>query len=93
MVAADGLGAGEVGYVISGVKDVRQAVEVARRNAAAENVEQKVYRVDGSDAKRAAVAKLVRDNALSQVIVFTNTRSGAENRSWRGRPVSTSAPG
>ena len=53
------------------------SVEVARRNAAAENVEQKVYRVDGSDAKRAAVAKLVRDNALSQVIVFTNTKIGA----------------
>jgi len=53
------------------------SVEVARRNAAAENVEQKVYRVDGSDAKRAAVAKLVRDKALSQVIVFTNTKIGA----------------
>jgi ATP-dependent RNA helicase RhlE len=53
------------------------SVEVARRNAAAENVEQKVYRVDGSDAKRAAVAKLVRDNALPQVLVFTNTKIGA----------------
>ena len=53
------------------------SVEVARRNAAAENVEQKVYRVAGSEAKRAAVAKLVRDNALSQVIVFTNTKIGA----------------
>ncbi len=37
------------------------SVEVARRNAAADNVEQKVYKVDGSDAKRAAVAKLVRE--------------------------------
>jgi len=53
------------------------SVEVARRNAAAENVEQKVYRVDGSEAKRAAVARLVRENALSQVIVFTNTKIGA----------------
>ena len=53
------------------------SVEVARRNAAAENVEQKVYRVDTREAKRAAVAKLVRDNALSQVLVFTNTKIGA----------------
>jgi superfamily II DNA/RNA helicase len=53
------------------------SVEVARRNAAAENVDQKVYRVDSTDAKRAAVAKLVRDNALSQVLVFTNTKIGA----------------
>jgi superfamily II DNA/RNA helicase len=53
------------------------SVEVARRNAAAENVEQKVYKVDGSDAKRAAVARLVRENALSPVLVFTNTKIGA----------------
>ena len=53
------------------------SVEVARRNAAAENVEQKVYKVDSTEAKRAAVAKLVRDNALAQVIVFTNTKIGA----------------
>ncbi|MEK9720315.1 MAG: DEAD/DEAH box helicase [Quisquiliibacterium sp.] len=53
------------------------SVEVARRNAAAENVEQTVYRVEGSEAKRAAVAKLVRDHQLAQVIVFTNTKIGA----------------
>ncbi len=53
------------------------SVEVARRNAAAENVEQKVYRVDGSDAKRAAVARLVREQSLSPVLVFTNTKIGA----------------
>jgi len=53
------------------------SVEVARRNATAENVEQKVYRVDSTEAKRAAVSRLVRDNALSQVIVFTNTKIGA----------------
>ena len=53
------------------------SVEVARRNATSENVEQKVYRVESTEAKRAAVAKLVRDNALSQVIVFSNTKIGA----------------
>ena len=52
-------------------------IEVARRNATAENVEQLVFRVADLDAKRAAVAKLVRDRQLSQVIVFTNTKIGA----------------
>ncbi len=53
------------------------SVEVARRNAASENIEQKAYRVESTEAKRAAVAKLVRDNALAQVIVFSNTKIGA----------------
>jgi len=52
-------------------------IEVARRNATAENVEQLVFRVADLEAKRAAVAKLVRDRQLSQVIVFTNTKIGA----------------
>src|SRR5690606_31806622 len=53
------------------------SIEVARRNATAENVEQTVYQLPGADAKRAAVAKLIRDRALSQVIVFSNTKLGA----------------
>ncbi len=54
-----------------------QVIEVARRNAAAENVEQRIYRVADLEAKRAAVAQLVRERALAQVIVFTNTKIGA----------------
>ncbi len=54
-----------------------QVIEVARRNAAAENVEQRVYRVADLEAKRAAVAQLVRERELAQVIVFTNTKIGA----------------
>jgi len=54
-----------------------QLIEVARRNALAENIAQTVYRVASTEHKRAAVAKLVRDNALSQVIVFSNTKIGA----------------
>jgi ATP-dependent RNA helicase RhlE len=53
-----------------------QLIEVARRNALAENITQVVYRVPTVEHKRAAVAKLVRDNALSQVIVFSNTKIG-----------------
>ncbi len=53
-----------------------QLIEVARRNATAENVEQVVYRVRDADAKRIAVAQLIRDRAISQVIVFSNTKIG-----------------
>jgi superfamily II DNA/RNA helicase len=53
------------------------SIEVARRNAAADTVEQVVYRVPDADSKRAAVAQLVRERAISQVIVFTNTKIGA----------------
>lgn len=54
-----------------------QVIEVARRNATAENVEQRVYRVADLESKRGAVAQLVRERELSQVIVFTNTKIGA----------------
>jgi superfamily II DNA/RNA helicase len=53
------------------------SIEVARRNAAADTVEQVVYRVADTESKRAAVAQLVRERAISQVIVFTNTKIGA----------------
>ena len=51
-------------------------VEVARRNATAENVSQEVFRVDRSDTKRSAVAHLVKSRGLKQVIVFSNTKIG-----------------
>jgi len=54
-----------------------QLIEVARRNALAENIKQTVYRVASPEHKRAAVAKLVRDHAITQVIVFSNTKIGA----------------
>ena len=50
-------------------------IEVARRNATAENVTQIVYAV-ASDAKRAAVAHIVRRFDLAQVLVFSNTKIG-----------------
>jgi len=52
-------------------------IEVARRNALAENVEQTVYRVESEAHKRIAVSRLLRDRGLSQVIVFTNTKIAA----------------
>jgi superfamily II DNA/RNA helicase len=50
---------------------------VARRNAAADTVEQRFFRVRDSDEKRAAVAHLIRSRSITQVIVFTNTKIGA----------------
>lgn len=53
-----------------------QLIEVARRNATAENVTQQVFLVGRSDEKRAAVAHLVRSRDLKQAIVFSNTKIG-----------------
>ena len=51
-------------------------IEVARSNATADNVTQIVYKVD-EDAKRDAVAHLIRGRHLKQVLVFSNTKIGA----------------
>ncbi len=48
-------------------------IEVARSNAAAENVTQKVYHVDQAD-KHALLAKLLSGSDAKQVIVFTKTK-------------------
>ncbi len=50
-------------------------IEVARRNATAELVQQIVYAMP-SDQKRAAVAHIIRERALKQVLVFSNTKIG-----------------
>jgi superfamily II DNA/RNA helicase len=50
-------------------------IEVARRNATADNVSQTVYCVP-SEYKRAAVAYLIRQRGLKQVLVFSNTKIG-----------------
>lgn len=51
-------------------------IEVARSNATADKVTQVVYKVD-EDAKRDAVAHLIRGRDLKQVLVFSNTKIGA----------------
>jgi ATP-dependent RNA helicase RhlE len=51
-------------------------IEVARSNATADRVTQIVYKVD-EDAKRDAVAHLIRGRDLKQVLVFSNTKIGA----------------
>src|SRR5687768_17335916 len=51
-------------------------VEVARRNAAIETVEQRAYMV-AKDQKRALLSHLIQDGDWSQVLVFTRTKHGA----------------
>lgn len=51
-------------------------IEVARRNAAIETVEQGAYMVS-KDNKRALLSHLIRDGEWSQVLVFTRTKHGA----------------
>ena len=52
-----------------------QIIEVARRNATAELVQQLVYALP-SEQKRAAVAHIIRERELKQVLVFSNTKIG-----------------
>jgi superfamily II DNA/RNA helicase len=55
-------------------------IEVARSNATADNVTQIVYKID-TDAKRDAVAYIIRERNLKQVLVFSNTKIGASRLS------------
>jgi superfamily II DNA/RNA helicase len=56
------------------------SIEVARSNATADNVTQILYKVD-EEAKSDAVAYIVRQRDLKQVIVFSNTKIGASRLS------------
>ena len=51
-------------------------VEVARPNATATNVEQRFYSVTDDD-KRAVVRQLLKQRALSQALIFVNSKLGA----------------
>jgi len=51
-------------------------VEVARPNATATNVEQRFYAVQEDD-KRAVVRQILRDRAITQAIIFVNSKLGA----------------
>jgi ATP-dependent RNA helicase RhlE len=58
------------------------SVEVARRNATAENVTQSVYHVD-RDRKRDLLIQLIDEHKWHQVLVFTRTKHGADALSDR----------
>ncbi|GGX32970.1 ATP-dependent RNA helicase RhlE [Undibacterium squillarum] len=57
-----------------------QTIEVARSNATSDNVTQILYEVK-EDEKRDAIAFILRERGLKQVIVFTNTKIGASRLS------------
>jgi ATP-dependent RNA helicase RhlE len=51
-------------------------IEVARRNATAENITQKIYEVN-RDQKRQVLSHLIKTQQWFQVLVFTRTKHGA----------------
>jgi ATP-dependent RNA helicase RhlE len=51
-------------------------IEVARRNATSENIKQVIFALDSEEDKRMAVCHLIKSKALSQGIVFSNTKLG-----------------
>ncbi len=53
-------------------------IEVARRNAAAELIEQRVHPVD-RERKKDLLAHLIAEGRWEQVLVFTRTKHGANN--------------
>ncbi|KMQ80429.1 ATP dependent RNA helicase [Candidatus Burkholderia pumila] len=59
-----------------------QTIEVARSNSINANVRQIVYEVHESD-KSGAVAQLIRERELKQVIVFCNSKIGASRLARR----------
>ena len=66
----------EIRSLAGGLLDRPASIEVARRNAPAEAVDQTVLLVN-RDAKRELLAHLIRERAWFQVLVFTRTKHGA----------------
>ncbi|MBI5659489.1 MAG: DEAD/DEAH box helicase [Nitrosomonadales bacterium] len=68
----------EIKALADGLLNNPALVEVARRNATAELITQKIYPVD-RERKRALLTGLIKDNNWFQVLVFTRTKHGANN--------------
>jgi len=66
----------EIKALADGLLDKPALIEVARRNATADTVAQKVYLVD-RDKKRQLLAHLIEAHNWHQVLVFTRTKHGA----------------
>jgi ATP-dependent RNA helicase RhlE len=72
----------EIRGLATGLLNNPVTVEVARRNATAENVAQSVYHVD-RDRKRDLLIQLIDEHKWHQVLVFTRTKHGADALSER----------
>ncbi len=68
----------EIKALADGLLNKPALIEVARRNATAELITQKIYPVD-RERKRALLTQLIKDNNWFQVLVFTRTKHGANN--------------
>jgi ATP-dependent RNA helicase RhlE len=66
----------EIRKLSKGILNEPVVIEVARANATADKVVQKVLKVPSSDAKKLALANWLRDHKPSQVIVFCNSKIG-----------------
>jgi ATP-dependent RNA helicase RhlE len=66
----------EIKTLADGLLDNPALIEVARRNATAELISQKIYLVD-REKKRDMLAHLIKEHNWFQVLVFTRTKHGA----------------
>ena len=66
----------DIKALADGLLDNPALIEVARRNATAELISQKVYLVD-RDKKKELLAHLIQEHNWFQVLVFTRTKHGA----------------
>jgi ATP-dependent RNA helicase RhlE len=67
----------EIRSLAAGLLNNPASVEVATRNATADNVAQRVFAVD-QDRKRELLAHLIEEHQWGQVLVFTRTKHGAD---------------
>ena len=68
----------EIKLLADGLLNNPALIEVARRNATAELIEQRVYPVD-REKKRVLLTHLIKEHNWFQVLVFTRTKHGANN--------------
>ncbi|MBS4096472.1 MAG: DEAD/DEAH box helicase [Sulfuricella sp.] len=66
----------EIKTLADGLLNKPAMIEVARRNATAETISQKIYPVD-RDKKRELLSHLIKERNWFQVLVFTRTKHGA----------------
>lgn len=66
----------EIKELADGLLNNPALIEVARRNATAETIAQRVYTVD-RELKRNLLAHLIKEHDWHQVLVFTRTKHGA----------------
>ena len=66
----------DIKRLADGLLKTPEMIEVARRNTAAEQVDQVIYRID-KGLKRALLSHLISGSNWQQVLVFTRTKHGA----------------